>query len=320
MGSSLHHQYIADASPGKTPLSHFGNNLKLAIPKRMANKRKGDFTEGSHSNMSNFVSLESLRTKNRIIKKQRNSNQVFGQKLPLNRVIETLDKNRLQDLIKKLIQEKPELTTTILEASPEITADDALKELKRKLDLILTNIPYKVETTSDYSFLRVKPFVDDFFQSLSDYSLNFIPPVENDLTVCISFLKRFLLEVFHKLPQFMAVEFKYFYNITVDKFNVIFLDCISQYLEEKKQNILLVINEEWLNDFKRINQLNYNHFSKVQSLLEDELNKYYSSGSVILNNEPLEAHNGATKLSGLENLLNFAYQNNPLSNTTLNNI
>lgn len=318
MGASIHHQYIADASPGKTPFSHLGNNSKLAIPKRMAGKRRIDFNNETVG--INNINTNMNMVKNKHLKRQRNPNQVFGQKLPLSRVIETLDKKRLQTLIQQLVYEKPELADTILKASPDVTIDDALSELKKKIDLILTNIPYKVDVTSDYAFLRVKPLVDEFFQSLSDYSLSFIPPVENDLTICISFLRRFLLELFPLLPQFSAVDYRYFYNITIGKFNLILLNSLSQFLEEKKQNILLVINERWVEDLKEINHLNNNEFSKVQTFLEDEVEKYYSSGSVILNNEPLDASNGTNKLTGLDNLLNFAYQNNPLANTTLNNI
>lgn len=173
-------------------------------------------------------------------------------------------------------------------------------------------MPYKVESTSDYSFLRVKPLVKEFFESLSDYSLNFISPIENDLTISINFLKKFLIEIFHKLPKFQAVEFKYFYNLTIEKFNLIFNNNITQFLTEKKQNILLIINENWITDFKKINELNNNTFIKIENLLKEEINKYYNSGSVILNNDTIDVNEN--KLTGLDNLLNFAYQNNPLSN------
>lgn len=317
MGSTFHSQYLMDSTnSGKEPRNNsFVHNFKYASPKRTISKRKfgNEFTEsiqsanprGNHG-LNNFKPI-------RNIKKQKNPNQIFGQKLPLHRIIETLDKENLQKLINNLVTENPELTSKIIESSPDVTINDALSELKRKLDLILINIPYKVEETSDYSFLRVKPFVDDFFQSLSDYSLHFIPPVENDLTISLSFLKRFLSEIFYKLPKFSAVEFKYFHNLTVEKFNLIFETNLNQFLSEKKQNLLLLINENWIDDFKKINELNGNNFSRIEHFLQDEIDKYYSSGSVILSsNENVDT--SENKLSGLESILNFAYQNNPLSN------
>ena len=320
MGSTFHNQYsLENTSPSKEAKNNIAiHHTRYAAPRRVINKRKinADYSEGSNS----VNSLGSDSTKNkyhRIMKRQKNPNEVFGQKLPLNRIIETLDKSKLQNLIINLVSENPELTSKVIDVSPKITPTDALNELTRKLDLILVNIPYKVESTSDYSFLRVKSFVNDFFESLSDYSLNFIAPIETDSTVAISFLKNFLVNIFHKLPKFQAVEFKYFYNLTIEKFNLIFVNNITQFLSEKKQNLLLVINENWLEDFRKINILNNNNFNKIETLLEEEINKYYSSGSVILSSEKADVTDN--KLAGLENLLNFAYQNNPLSNTTMNN-
>ncbi|KAG0688945.1 Tethering factor for nuclear proteasome sts1, partial [Pichia californica] len=238
MGSTFHNQYsIENSSPSKEVRNNTINS-KYNMSRKIIHKRKfsnDDFSmniglhnldnnNNSNNNNNNF------KNRYRIIKKQKNPSQIFGQKLPLNRIIETLNKEKLQNLINNLILENPELTSKILETSPKIEPEDALKELKRKIDLILINLPYKVESTSDYSFLRVKPLVNEFFQSLSDYSLNFIPPIENDLTISIKFLTKFLIEIFYKLPQFQAVEFKYFYNITVEKFNLIFNDNLIQFL------------------------------------------------------------------------------------------
>lgn len=324
MGSSFHNQYSLENTLHTSRLT-----TNSIMSKKLTGKRKFN-TDLELGTWSNNLSIPN-GTRNRVIKRQKNPNAIFGQRLPLNRIIETLNKEKLQNLINNLVNENPELTTKILNASPNITPTDALRELQRKLDIILANIPYKVDSTSDYSFLRVKPLINEFFQSLSDYSLNFIAPIEHDLTISISFLKNFLMEIFHKLPQFTAVEFKYFYNVTVEKFNLIFSNNILQFLEEKKQNLLLIINENWLDDFKKINELNNNNFNKIQLLLEDAINKYYASGSVILSDTSLSNSSVSNvlndsdykdnKLSGLDNLLNFAYQNNPLSNsTTLNNI
>lgn len=331
MGSTFQ-QYSLETSSKDIRNNSFGHNSnsKFSMPRKFANKRKlnnefdnmnsnnnnynyeaNEFSNSNYDDINNH-SNNNIRNKYRINKRQKNPNEIFGRKLPLNRIIETLNKEKLQKLINSLIIENPEITSKILDISPKITPNDALIELKCKLDLILINMPYKVESTSDYSFLRVKPLVKEFFESLSDYSLNFISPIENDLTISINFLKKFLIEIFHKLPKFQAVEFKYFYNLTIEKFNLIFNNNITQFLTEKKQNILLIINENWITDFKKINELNNNTFIKIENLLKEEINKYYNSGSVILNNDTIDVNEN--KLTGLDNLLNFAYQNNPLSN------
>lgn len=285
----------------------------------MINKRKFENNNETSNNNSrmNFISLEQIKNKqNRIIKRKRNiNNLVIGQKLPINRIIETLNKEKLQLLINKLINEKPEINNLILNLSPVIEPNDALNQLNEKLEIILKNLPYKVEINSDYSFLRVKYFVNDFFQSLSEFSLNYLPPIENNLMISINFLKKFLIEIFHKLPNFNTVEFKYFYNLTIDKFNLILENSINQFLTEKKQNLLLIINENWLDEFKLINKLNNNNFIKIENLIENEINDYNISSSIILNdNQPVNLVQKENKLQGLDSLLNFAYQTNTVDN------
>ena len=285
----------------------------------MINKRKFENNNEPSNNNSrmNFISLEQIKNKqNRIIKRKRNiNNLIIGQKLPINRIIETLNKEKLQLLINKLINEKPEINNLILNLSPVIEPNDALNQLNEKLEIILKNLPYKVEINSDYSFLRVKYFVNDFFQSLSEFSLNYLPPIENNLIISINFLKKFLIEIFHKLPNFNTVEFKYFYNLTIDKFNLILENSINQFLTEKKQNLLLIINENWLDEFKLINKLNNNNFIKIENLIENEINDYNNSSSIILNdNQPVNLVQKENKLQGLDSLLNFAYQTNTVDN------
>lgn len=314
MGSSFHSQYIEHASPSKEIRPNYSKLTYASI--RNGKRKCQDHANDAAQHQGEAQQQPSHRVQSRIAKRQRNPNEIFGQKLPLNRIIETLNKEKLQNLISHLINSNPELTNEIVRLSPEVTTDDAMEELDRKLNLILTNLPYKVDPTNDYAFLRVKPLVNEFFQSLSDYALNFIPPVENNLMVSISFLKNFLLKILHKLPKFEAVEFKYYYNLTIEKFNLILLNSVNSFLNEKRQNLLLIINENWIDDFRKINDLNNNNFIKIQDLLQHEMDNYYNSGAVILNNDSTSDK----KLLGLDNLLNFAYQNSPLSNTTLNNV
>lgn len=237
------------------------------------------------------------------MKRARQPFEMHGIKLPLNRIVETLDKPQLQQLIMDLVNEYPQITNTVIEKSPIVTVDEAIQVLLHKLDNeIMRNLPYKMDPCSDYSFLRVKSFVVDFFQLLSDYTLNYLPPIENDLTIPLGFIKKFLMDVLPRIPKFNAMEFRYFHNVTIEKFNHILENCITQFINEKKQNILLIINENWLKSFKEIDEINGNAFTNIITLLDDEINQYYSSGTVILSSSTPEE---SSKLQGIESLLNF---------------
>lgn len=271
------------------------------VPKRGVGKRRlaGDETVSA----AVFPGFRPRISKPVRMKRAKQPFEVHGIKLPLNRIVETLSKPQLQQLILDLVNEYPQITAKVIEKSPIVTVDEAIQALLLKLEKeIIGNLPYKMDPCSDYSFLRVKHFVNDFFQLLSDYTLNYMPPIENDLTIPLGFIKKFLMEVFPMIPNFNAMEFRYFHNVTIEKFNHILENCITQFINEKKQNILLIINEDWLKDFKQINELNGDSFANIITLLSDEINQYYSSGTVILSASSQEE---SVKLQGIESLLNL---------------
>ncbi|ODV87376.1 hypothetical protein CANARDRAFT_26776 [[Candida] arabinofermentans NRRL YB-2248] len=319
------------------------NSLRKANKRRMAEQDhqqpQQHFEDEQASSPRSKYALKPKFQKNQLKYKKHRSPIVSGQKLPLNRIIETLDKKSLQDLVLGLINSHPELTETVTEHSPKITVQSAQEVLGYKLQLILDNIPYKVDPSSDYSFLRVKSLVDDFFETLSDYTLNFLPPIENDLTVPLSFLFQFLIRTFSKLPKFQAVEFKYYHRLTIEKFNHIFNEVILQFLSEKKQNILIMINDHWVDHLKKVNDLNDNHFSAIYEYVREEVDQYSRSGSMYsdaANNGSTNTTASSTNLSSnsnphdqtpdamqqrLNSLLNFSTNNSPLHGaSTLGNV
>lgn len=247
--------------------------------------------------------------------KRRNQmhDEIFGEKLSVSRILETLSKDKLEDLIRKMILEKPEVAEIVERESPCISIDDALIELRRKLELIVSNLPYKVDVKSDYAYLRVKNHVIEFFQALSDYSLNFLPPVNNDYQISIKFLMRFLKEIFAELPKFDAIEFNYYYNLTIEKFNLIFIHSIKNFLNERKQNLIVIKEEKWDEEMKIINEHFQFKFDKAEELIRFEIENNYNLKSLIIPNE-----GNSIKLTGLENLINFAYQTSAVN--SVNNI
>lgn len=267
------------------------------------------------------------------VKKRRNP-EVVGQRLSLDRILETLDRNGLCQLIENIVTEHPEISQEVANLSPEVTPEAALSVLKTKLNSITSNMPYKVPPSSDYSFLRVKAHVVDFFQALSDYTLSYMLPVETDSMKAIHFLLEILTDIFCKLPPFQAIEFKYYHQLTIDKFNSILMDTISQFINERKQNILLIMNEDLLEKFGKVNELNENQFMPAYMLLKKEIELYKNSGSLILDgartedskeifgwNELHQGENeGGSKLKGLNSLLNFSVDNSPLNGSALGNV
>ena len=301
------------------------------VPKRRFTNQSEEFTipqRFRRNSRDKFLKANGTR-----VKKRRNP-EVFGQRLSLDRILETLDRNGLCRMIENIVTEHPEISQEVANLSPEVTPEAALSVLKTKLDNIIRSMPYKVPPSSDYSFLRVKAHVVDFFQALSDFTLSYMLPVETDPTKAIHFLLEILTDIFCKLPSFQAIEFKYYHKLTIDKFNSIFMDTISQFINERKQNILLIINENWLEKFYKVNELNENQFMPTYVFLKKEIELYKNSGALIIDgsrgddskeifgwNEFHQGENDSgSKLQGLNSLLNFSVDNNPLNGSALGNV
>lgn len=261
----------------------------------------------THSLPASHSSLGALGAFRHRGKRLRQPFNLQGIKLPLRRTVETLDKAQLQQLVVDIVDEHPHIAARVAEMSPRVTVAAAIAALHAKLhNDILGNLPYKMDPASDYSFLRVKTHVADFFQMLSDYTLSYLPPAENDVCVALDFAKRFLAEVLPLIPHFDAVEFRYYHNLTLEKLAHILENCIASFLAQKRQNILLVENEDWLGDFRRINNANNGLLGNVVSLLESELNAYHASGSLLVAPDgPSPGEQEPPKLQGIEALLSF---------------
>lgn len=133
---------------------------------------------------------------------------ILGQKLPLNRLIEVLDHTSLQNMLESLVQEHPEIANTIDKLSPKPNLMDSIELIKQKFNNIMHHLPYKCDMESDYSYLRIKPYLNEFLNCLSDFILNFLPPVELNAFNSLKFLDE-ITGLIHNLPNFSNTEFQY---------------------------------------------------------------------------------------------------------------
>lgn len=279
-------------------------------PRRISKRRIAD----DHSTAQMLFSGRQRAIKSHYSKYKRTRQPfaISGAKLPLHRIMQTLSKQQMVDLVQDLINEYPELAEKVVERSPKITSLEAIAEMQAKVSAIKQSLPYKMDASSDYSFLRVKEMVDDFFQLLSEYTLNYLPPVEQDWQIVIGFIRRFLTEVLPEMPKFNAMEYRYFYNLTIEKLNHILEDSILKFVNEKKQNVLLMINENWYAAFSQMNNCNDQLFTNIVHLIDEEIQKYYSSGAILTSSSG-ENHEGeeSGKLAGIDALLQMSSQEAP---------
>lgn len=169
------------------------------------------------------ISAINKRAKHPIIK---------GEYLPINRLIETLNRPSINNLLSDLVKIHPQISKTIYDLQPKIDMQDAMSILTQKFDSISENLPYKGDVENDYSYLRIKPYLNEFLNCLSDFILNYLPPVELNILNSLTFID-FVTNMIIKLPEFSNNEYKY-----------IKLKCF----EQVSNTWLIILNNLWEND------------------------------------------------------------------------
>lgn len=134
--------------------------------------------------------------------------KIAGLSLPVSRMVEVLDRKALQDLLQSVINLHPEVTQTVSRIAPRPTLKESVDLMKLKAEAIVAHLPYKCDTESDYSYIRIKPHLMEFLHTLSDFILNMLPPMELNLLHACQMLDEITC-LMHGLPNFTNNEFQY---------------------------------------------------------------------------------------------------------------
>ncbi|WLF76702.1 Tethering factor for nuclear proteasome sts1 [Lodderomyces elongisporus] len=181
--------------------------------------------------------------------------KIIGQPLPTSRLIESLDKTHLEKLLHSLIDIHPELNKTIQKITPKPSLENLLSILQDKHAQLIDHLPYKCSETSDYSYLRIKPYLQEFLSCLEDYVLYYLPSnnyseTKHKLIQSLKFIDE-ATSTIHKLPNFTNSEYQYMRNLTYEQL----INCW-----------LILVNQETNCDTG--NGLDYTEFHKIVEELD----------------------------------------------------
>lgn len=237
-----------------------------------------DSIEISPPKPSRITSQKHFRSNSINKHKKARTPRISGQPLPAPRLIETLDRASLQALLQKMLQSHPQVEEMIHEAAPRPSLASAIALTRHKLLVIISHLPYKCDPASDYSYFRVKPFFNDFLQCLSDFILNFLPPVELDVETCLSFLDEATSLVF-KVPDFTHIDFQYTKSTAFEQIANTWLVILAQispsdseHSTEPRWDLLKILKDQELqHKLLHYNELSGGKFKLVCDYIQLEL-------------------------------------------------
>lgn len=282
-------------------------NLQSSMGTPMKSKRKHQDEEQEvtpRKNVHNLRKVDKFRvSKKEVSHKRSRVQRIIGQPLPTNRIIEVLDKKNLQHLLTNLINLHPEITHDVYRCAPKPTVSGSIDVLSNKIDVIINNLPYKVDASSEYSYMRVKPLIEDFLNALSDYTLHFLPPVETQPSNSLDFLDQ-ATDLLHKLPNFTKLSNNYFKELAYEQLSHTWCICLKEFIKNpsttNNAGLLLLINNNWEMKLKKHNEESNNKLESVVEFFKDEISWL---------DDELNEKDGPSKLA---NLNNFSPHNSPL--------
>lgn len=140
--------------------------------------------------------------------KKSRSNEVAGRPLSLPRLLETLDADSLRTVLQQICEQRPEIGREVVAAAPRPSVDSALSVLGKYQDKLRAAFPYGDDTSSEYSYNRVKQALSTLIDALVDFTPHYLPPNETQVNVSCSFLDG-ATEFVHELPDWQNEGHRY---------------------------------------------------------------------------------------------------------------
>ncbi|KAI1085118.1 Cut8-domain-containing protein [Whalleya microplaca] len=186
------HQYDPNRRSPARSMSPFHNTMSS----NRKRKAEDDGDEMSVSPMSS-PAIQS-RQLARPSKKVR-SNELVGRPLSLPRLLETLDVTQLRTVLQTICERQPDIGEEVVKGAPRPTVDCALRVLKEYQDKLAEAFPYG-ESSSDYSYYRVKPALLALIDALEDFTPQYLPPNETQANISLQYLDG-ATKIVHSLPD-----------------------------------------------------------------------------------------------------------------------
>ncbi|KAI0885871.1 Cut8-domain-containing protein [Annulohypoxylon maeteangense] len=192
--SFFSHQHdLNRRSPTRSMSSPFYNTLGSS------RKRKAE-DDGDEMSVSPTSSpaIQSRQLAPRATKKIRSS-ELAGRPLSLPRLLETLDATQLRTVLQTICERQPEIGEEVVKSAPRPTVECALQVLKEYQDKLRNAFPYG-DSSSDYTYFRVKQPLVALIEALADFTPQYLPPHETSANVSLQYLDG-ATKVVHELPE-----------------------------------------------------------------------------------------------------------------------
>ena len=170
-------------------------------------KRKADEDNDEMSLSPLSSPATSSRQLARPAKKVRAGSDMSGRPLPLHRLLETLDNTQLRTVLQKICERHPDIGREVVTGAPRPSVSSALEVLGEYQEKLRAAVPFG-QSSSDYTYFRVKQPLAALVDAISDFTPQFLPPVEQQANISLQYLDA-ATKVIHELPDWETQQYRH---------------------------------------------------------------------------------------------------------------
>ncbi|KAL6714872.1 Tethering factor for nuclear proteasome sts1 [Lecanora helva] len=148
------------------------------------------------------ISTRSLPAQRNI---KRTRTGIVGRPLALPRLLQTLDTESLRGVLQSICTRHPELGAEVEHTAPRPSVSSALKVLNEYETSLQSSFPFGGDSTSEYSFNRVRQPLMALLDALADFTPHFLPPNETQAQQSLTFLDG-ATDIIHRLPDWNTFQ------------------------------------------------------------------------------------------------------------------
>lgn len=124
-----------------------------------------------------------------------------GKPLSIPRLLETLDAKSLRSVIQSLCEKHGSaLQEEVRQLAPRPSVNSTLQVLREYQHTMNAAFPIGGNPGSDYSYNRVRQHLSTLLDALSDFTPQFLPPVESQSSTSLTYLDG-VMSIIHELPR-----------------------------------------------------------------------------------------------------------------------
>lgn len=245
-------------------------------------KRKAD---DDHDEMSvsplNSPAISS-RQLARPSKKVRGGSEIVGRPLSLPRLLETLDNTQLRTVLQKICERHPDIGQEVVAGAPRPSVASALQVLGDYQEKLRAAVPFG-QSSSDYTYFRVKQPLAALADAISDFTPQFLPPVEQQTSVSLQYLDA-ATKVIHDLPEWESQQYRHHKDNAYDEISGAWAVAITE--AAKRGGGFVLHTGGWDQRLAKHNQQSGGKLEQAMNAMTTEVGWVGSSGSGSGNTPP----------------------------------